>query len=177
VSTVATRYSKALFAVALERKKIENVKEDLQLIQSLIESSKELKNLMLNPLIPAKKRNSIIAALFENKVDPLTFDFLTLICEKKRTAFLYEIGEKFSDRVLKHKGITPGIIRSAKELSSGQREQIEQKIKSLTGQDILFTEEIDHSLIGGFIVKVRDTVIDLSVRSQLEKLRHKLVHG
>ncbi len=32
-------------------------------------------------------------------------------------------------------------------------------------------------LIGGFVVKIRDTVIDLSVNGQLEKLRNKLVFG
>ena len=177
MSSVATRYSKALFEVALERNKIEAVLDDLKMIQSLLISNKDLKNLMLNPLISTKKRISLIAALFKGRFDPLTFDFLNLICDKKRTAFLNEIGEKFSDRVLMYRGITPGVIRSAKELSSGQREQIEKKVELLTGKEILFTEEIDRSLIGGFIVKIRDTVIDLSVKGQLEKLRHKFVHG
>jgi F-type H+-transporting ATPase subunit delta len=177
VSRVANRYSKALFRVALEQNKIDVVIEDLQMIQSLAEQNKDLKNLMQNPLIPTKKRISLIAALFEGKVDQLTFDFLNLICGKKRTAFLNEIAEKFAAHVQMHKGITPGVIRSAKKLSSGQREQIEKKVESLTGKKILFSEEIDQSLIGGFIVKVRDTVIDLSVKGQLEKLRHKLVHG
>ena len=81
------------------------------------------------------------------------------------------------NRVLTYKGIVPGVIRSAAHLSANQRQEIEKKVESITGKNIVFTEEIDSDLIGGFVIRVKDTVIDLSIKGQLEQLRHKLIHG
>ena len=147
------------------------------MLGKLINSSPDLQNLLLNPLIPNKKRRDVLTHLFKEKVDSLTFDFIMLICAKRRTAFLVEITQNFANRVLMHKGIIPGVIRSAMKLSSDQRQEIGRKIEEMTGKNIVFTEEIDSDLVGGFVIKVKDTVIDLSIKGQLEQLKQKLIHG
>jgi len=177
VGSVANRYSKALFQAALEQNKVDRIAEDSEMLQALINSNPELRDLLLNPLIPYRKRIDLLTQLFKDKVDSLTFDFIMLISAKKRTAFLGEITQNFADRVLTHKGIMPGVIRSATKLSESQRREIEKKVEDMTGKNIVFTEEIDSDLVGGFVIRVKDTVIDLSIKGQLEKLKQKLIHG
>ena len=50
-------------------------------------------------------------------------------------------------------------------------------IESMMGKKVIFTQQLDDSVIGGFIVKIKDTVIDLSIKTQLEKMRKQLVQG
>ncbi len=47
----------------------------------------------------------------------------------------------------------------------------------MTGKIVLLKEKIDADIIGGFIVRVEDKLIDMSVRNNLEELKKKLVAG
>ena len=80
-------------------------------------------------------------------------------------------------RILEHEGVLSGQIISSKPLSPVQVADIHKKIATQSGQKVQLSQEIDEDLIGGFIVKIKDTVIDLSVKNQLNKLRNKLVFG
>jgi F-type H+-transporting ATPase subunit delta len=80
-------------------------------------------------------------------------------------------------RILDHEGILTGKIISASPLSESQVKEIHSKIKIQSGKNVELSQEIDTELMGGFVVKVEDTVIDLTVKNQLEKLRNKLVFG
>ena len=177
MSRVANRYSKALFAATLEQNKLDIVAGDLISVSSVIDQSKDFKKLIYSPLIPANKKTDIIRKIFDGKVDRLTYNFLILLCRKKRIDFLSEIIDDFKMRILEYKGVLIGQIISSKPLSPEQVADIHKKITAQSGQEVQLSQEIDEDLIGGFIVKIKDTVIDLSVKNQLDKLRNKLVFG
>jgi F-type H+-transporting ATPase subunit delta len=177
LSRVASRYSKALFAATLEQKKLDIVAGDLNSVSSIIDQNKDFKNLLYNPLIPANKKTDIIRKIFDGKINQLTYNFLKLLCSKKRSEFLPEIIDDFKMRILEYEGVLIGQIISSKPLSPVQVADIHKKITTQSGQKVQLSQEIDEDLIGGFIVKIKDTVIDLSVKNQLNKLRNKLVFG
>jgi ATP synthase F1 delta subunit len=87
-----------------------------------------------------------------------------------------EIIDRFKNRVLEYKGIVPGTLIARAPLGSEQVAEIKKRIETLTGKEILLSEQADQTMMGGFIVKIEDTVIDLSINTQLEKLRNRLVH-
>ena len=78
---------------------------------------------------------------------------------------------------LDYQEILSGLIISVKSLDHDQIESVKHKIEELTDKTVLLSEQIDDSIVGGFIVKIKDTVIDLSIKTQLEKLRTQLVSG
>jgi F-type H+-transporting ATPase subunit delta len=177
LSSVANRYSKALFELALEQGKLEEVESDLILVRELITSSKEFANLLLNPLIPFRVRSESMSKLFKGKVDQLTLNFFQLICQKKRTNLLVLIIERFIVRILDYRNIVRIEVVSAHPLADVQLSTINAKVAEIVNKKIELEQKIDQNLIGGFIIKIRDTVIDLSVKGQIEKLRTKLITG
>ncbi|KXK07822.1 MAG: F0F1 ATP synthase subunit delta [Candidatus Dojkabacteria bacterium] len=62
------------------------------------------------------------------------------------------------------------IVRSAQEIS----EEDKQRISVLFGDNLRIQEEIDETLIGGIRIQKKTELFDGSIRSQLDKLRHKL---
>jgi len=52
---------------------------------------------------------------------------------------------------------------------------MQQQLKELSNKEVIPNFTTDESLIGGFTVKINDTVIDASVKQQLKKLRKSLV--
>jgi F-type H+-transporting ATPase subunit delta len=177
LSRVAKRYSKALFDTALEQAKLEVVADDLQMIAEVADKSSDFKGVLANPLIPAAKKTEIFNTLFSGKIDNLTRNFLQLISSKKRSEFLLEMISDYQQRLRDHKGMLTGEIISYRPLSATQVEDIHKRISQQTGKTVQLSEQVDESLVGGFVVKIKDTVIDLSVKNQLEKLRNKLVFG
>ena len=177
MSRVANRYGKALFQIALENNKIDRVGSDLNMIRDIIKSNVEFRSMLLNPLIPEAKKSIILEKLFREKVDPLTYHFLILLCTKKRSNILSEVIDRFYVLLYDHKGILRGKIISAQQLSADQVERINKNITVITGKSVELELETDSNLLAGFVVKIKDTVIDISVKNQLEKLREKLVYG
>ena len=177
MSRVANRYTKALFEAALEDNKIDAVRSDFDTIKSVIEESAQFREFIYNPLVPATQKAGMVRQIFENKLDRLTFHFLILLCDKKRSDFLPEIIGKFHEKLLDHQGVVTGTVISSQPIPEDQVKSIHDKITANTGKKVQLSQVIDKSLLGGFIIKIKDTVIDLSVKNQLNKLRDKMIFG
>jgi F-type H+-transporting ATPase subunit delta len=177
LSRVAIRYSKALFDLALEKNMINEVRSDLEMIYKICTENPDFKQMLDNPLIEENSKSAILENLFKDKVNAVSYNFLQLLSKKRRSSFLLEMIDKYVDRVLDHEGILPCLLISSHQVESEQAEDIKKRIEEMTGKKVIFSFQIDESLLGGFIVKIKDTVIDLSVKTQLESMRTRLAYG
>ena len=177
MSRVAIRYSKALFELALEQNSLEQLQSDLTMIKDVCTEHPEFQDVLTNPLIVERVKARLLEELFAENVNQLTFRFLQLVSKKERSGFLLEMIDHFMERLLDHQGIVSGILISAQPMNREQVSAVKENIESMTGKTVLLSEQIDESLVGGFIVRIKDTVIDLSIKTQLEKLRGVLIHG
>ena len=51
-----------------------------------------------------------------------------------------------------------------------------EKTATRFGADIVFEKRVDSTLLGGFILELDGTVYDVSLRTQLEQLKAKMVY-
>ena len=174
MSRVAKRYAKALFELALEEKLLNEIEADLQRINRAVEQSAEFNELLSNPLIADQDKVKLILPLFEGKVRQLTLDFLALLGQKRRFSVLPDIIVQFNGMMLAYRNIVEAEVISAVKLSANQLERIKKQMEEITGKKLLLKEQTEGSLIGGFIVKVQDMIIDNSIRHHLDKLRERL---
>ncbi len=174
MSRVAKRYAKALFAQAKEDSLLNEVGNDLTLISTLNQQSDDFRLLLSNPIINEKDKVRVLLDMFQGKVQNLTLDFLNLLSEKRRIPFLPQMAEEFRLMMLAYAGEVEGELISAQKLSEKQVDKIKAKIEHITGKTVFLTEKIDKTVLGGFIVKVEDWVLDNSIRYQLVKLREQL---
>ena len=85
--------------------------------------------------------------------------------------------EKFEELALDHNKIISAQIYSAIALNSEQTEAIQNRLEDKTGKKVQLEEITDDSLMGGFIVKIRDSVIDYSLKRQMQRLKDKMIFG
>jgi len=175
LSRVSVRYAKALFSLAHEEKKLDNIADDLSEIKSLIKNSADFSNFIINPLVSSIKQVAAISGIFSGKVDNLTFNFLELVCKKKRLNQLAEILNAFDDLLLKHRKQLHAEVTSAVSLDDQQLDAIKANLESMMDKSVILNTKEDSSLIGGFKVLVDGIIIDNSVQYQLSKLKEKLV--
>ena len=71
-----------------------------------------------------------------------------------------------------HKGITEVELRTAYELSEQTRQAIMDRLRSMAGlQEIRMKTTIDDSLIGGYVLRFEDKLIDTSIQRGLNILK------
>lgn len=174
---VARKYNLALYFTALERKSVEEVKKDLVDIKKSIEGSKELFNFILTPVISAEKKTKVFEAMFSGKVNELTLRFLVYLCEKNRINLLYDITDDFATLVNEKQGVVLAKVKTAIEITDGEKKALTDKLRLFTGKEIQATYSVDPAIKGGFIASVDDKIIDASILRQLELLKEKFLMG
>ncbi|MDR9403614.1 MAG: ATP synthase F1 subunit delta, partial [Halothece sp. Uz-M2-17] len=98
-------------------------------------------------------------------------NFLQLLIDKKRTAFLAGILEQFLALVRERTSTVLAELTSVTELTQEQRDRVIEKVKAMTNaNDVEIETTLDPSLIGGVVIKVGSQVLDASLRGQLRRI-------
>lgn len=175
MSRVAKRYSKALFQLGNEENKLDQLEKDLTQIEDLLNESEEFTTFITNPLISEIEKSKIMTKLFKDKLSNSGYNFLQLLTRKKRSSILPDVIVQYRLMLFQYRNIVKGELVSVVDLSDAQVELIKTNIEKIMGKSVLFEKKQDPSILGGFIVKVEDIVIDNSIRYQLNKLRERLI--
>ena len=172
---ISTRYAKALMQFANEKNALEQVSEDMQFLEKTLLSSKELKTVLKSPVINAKKKSAILKDIFAKTSDAVSMEFMFFVINKNRANILYDIAKIYNEiRNIKLNRVNADIASSV-DLNDEQKNELLKQLTSFSKKEIIPNFKTDESLIGGFTIKMNDTVIDASVKQQLIKLRKSLV--
>jgi F-type H+-transporting ATPase subunit delta len=172
----ATRYAKALLEVAAAESDPARVEQDLAGIVSAITAHAELRQALTSPTVPGQARRGLVGALGERMgvAAPLA-KLLQMLAERGRLELLPEILQVYRERLLSHQNIVQAEVASAAPLSPETLEQLAGRLSALTGKRVQLAASVDPELIGGVVARVGSTVYDGSVRTQLEKMKQRLV--
>jgi F-type H+-transporting ATPase subunit delta len=170
-SIIAERYAKALFELALEQNKLDQVKQDMDLLLDVILGSKEFRHLLVNPVIRPDKKVSVLDALLTGKVDEMTRKFYHLIASKRREKYLEGIAKQFVEKYKAHNNIVTVEVRTVQQLSEGLRNRIVSIIENRNNVTVDLVETLDPRLIGGFIVSTGNSRYDASLATSIKKLK------
>lgn len=174
---IARRYSNALYGDALATKKLEKISSDAAVILEAVNNSRELELFFKSQIIDKTKKEEIVKAIFGNKVDSLSVNFLLLLIERGREEYIKEILEDYQNLENQKNGVVKVEITTAVELSKDEKESLKEKIDGYTGLKSTAVYKLDRNLIGGFVVKISDVILDASIKRQLELLKKKLKEG
>jgi F-type H+-transporting ATPase subunit delta len=176
-SLISIRYAKALYLKASEKQVLPDVLQDIQMIDQVLSANSELDQTIRHPVLNVSKKQKILNTLFENRVHPITLRFIDLIIKNRRAVYIHHISRNFIDLHHKNKGIKKVSLTTALPVGASEKDSINKLImKYFHAKQIEFTEHIDAEILGGFIIQIEDQLLDASVKRQLEKVRHHLIH-
>ena len=171
---IATRYANALMELAAEKNVLQQVADDMELVFKGIAYSKELRTILKSPVIKTEKKESILNEIFKGKISDVSANFLQFVVKKNREDLIYDILKRFKELYFSRINLVEAQVTSSVELTEQQKDQLQNSLEQYTQKDVTSSFSIDDSIIGGFVVKINDTVLDSSVKQQLSKLRKKL---
>ena len=175
-SLIANRYAKAYFKVGLEQNLIDIFAEDIKFIEEVYNSQPDFKWIIENPVFMISQKINVFNKIFNNQIHELTFNFLKILTEKGRDAFLSDVIRAFKKLYSKHSNIEVVNITSAGKISEEFIEKITKILKEQTGKNIELNTNENARLIGGFTLMVNDQFFDASVSGKLNRIRKELLN-
>lgn len=170
-TSASNRYAKALFEISLDNNSTEEVLVDLSLIFDLLKRNKNLEMLTSNPTIKKSSKKQIFVNTFSNKINKITLNFLLLVINKGREAYLEDLINKYKEIYNNHNNISVLEVVSAKPLTDEQKNIITKKATTDNNRKIYLKEQIDPDLVGGVIIKKEGAQYDASIRKKLKNAR------
>ena len=167
-------YADALFSSAVEEKRLEEVKKDLEGVYEAFKENTEFFGMMDSPTFEKEEKSKILKEIFEEKTEVLLYNFICLLCDKKRMSLFLKIAESFFESYRDYHGFMEVNVVSAVALSEEQKEKLKEKLSALTGKKILLKTQIDPSVIGGVILRYDNKEIDGSVQKKIDSLRNTI---
>lgn len=173
MNRAAIRYAKAVLDLAKENGSVAAVLTDMKSVSATLDGSKELRNTLNSPIIKATDKRAILRQVFANGSKE-TLGLIDALVDNSRANLLGGVAESFITEYNKSNKIEAATVTTAVALSPELEAKVLAKVTELTGStNVTLTNEIDESIIGGFVLRVGDTQYNASIASQLSKLRRE----
>ncbi|MGX1318478.1 F-type H+-transporting ATPase subunit delta [Bradyrhizobium sp. USDA 377] len=175
VSGVSGRYATALFELARDQNLVDEVKADLDKFDALLNESADLKRLVRSPVFAADAQSRALSAVLEKAgFAGISANFLKVLTANRRLFAVADVIRAYRVLVAKFKGETTADVTVAEALSDKNLDALKVALKSVTGKDVALNVKVDPSIIGGLVVKLGSRMVDGSLRTKLNSIKHAM---
>ena len=175
VSGVSGRYATALFELARDQKVVDEVKADLEKFEALLAESADLKRLVRSPVFAADAQSKALSAVLAKAgIAGISANFLKVLTANRRLFAVSDVIRAYRALVAKFKGETTADVTVAEALSDKNLDALKVALKSVTGKDVALNVKVDPAIIGGLVVKLGSWMVDGSLRTKLNSIKHAM---
>jgi F-type H+-transporting ATPase subunit delta len=168
-TTSARPYARAVYTLATEASSVESWGEALALMAA-VASDASMQELLDKPQLSKEQKGELMLKVLSDKLNQQQQNLVRLMAHNGRLRALPEVAHQFEIFRAEAEGKVDAQVVSAFTLTGEQEQAITETLKSKLGRDVSITTSTDESLIGGVVIKAGDTIIDGSMKSQLESL-------
>jgi len=175
-SSLTKRYGKAILDIAKEKDNtkiwIDNFSKSKEII-----NDDDLYSFLSSPQVPNSEKYKSIDTLFKG-YEKLFINFLKLLINKGHINYFERVMNEFFDQNQISEGKVSATVTSFVKLTVSQKDEITKKICDVFKvDDVEISENLDKSILGGYIIKVGDTIIDCSTKNKLNGLENHLLRS
>jgi len=175
VGGMAGRYAGALFELARDAGAIDAVAADLDALAALIAQSPDLARLVRSPVIGAGDQLKAMSVLLDRMgVTGLAANFVKLVASNRRLFALPDMIRAYKALVAREKGEVTAEVTVAETLADKHVAALKEALHSVTGKEVELRVEVNPGIVGGLIVKLGSRMVDASLRTKLQSLRHAM---
>lgn len=179
VLRIARVYAAALLNAAKEADKVDLMQEHFdKLFPIAVYDSSDPKNLgtlLRSGAIPRGRREQVLTEAFKGRVDDLFLDFLLVLNKHDRLDLVRPVAAEYRELRDKLYNRVRFQVRSAIKLTEDEKKRIAQQAREHFKMEPVLVEVLDPALIGGLQIQVGDMLYDLSLRTQLDKIKQQLL--
>ncbi len=169
----AVRYAKAILEIATEKGVAETVNTDMTLIAATIKDNLELSTFIQSPTTSVEVKEKALLEVFAmtNKV---TKNLFRLLFENKRFEILVEIALEYNHLYDEQIGVEVAKVTTAIPMDAALEAKVMAKVATFSSKKITIENNIDPTIIGGFILRIGDQQYNASIANRLQVLKREL---
>jgi F-type H+-transporting ATPase subunit delta len=169
-------YARALFEVAEEKDKIDEVREELGEFTDALAENRDLSLFFFSPYFSAdEKKDGLEKAVEDGDEDFMRF--LGVLLENHRMPAINRIRTEYDRLWAEERKLLPVEVTSAIELDEKTVKSIGDRIGEQTDRNVELTTNVDPDILGGIVLRVGNSILDASIRRRLEHLRRQVARG
>lgn len=166
------RYAQAVFEIALESGELERCQADLEEVVRVVRDE-DLRAFLESPKIHFDEKSKLLSGQL-HKISPLLLNLLYLLIVRGRLDMIGEIADEFQRLLNRHKGIELAEVTTAIPLAKEDEQKLARHLGNIVGKEVEIRPDVDPGIIGGFIARIGDRLLDGSTRSKLAALKKEM---
>ncbi|MFG1702892.1 F0F1 ATP synthase subunit delta [Nonomuraea sp. M3C6] len=164
----------AAAAEAEGQSRIDDVEDELFRFGRIVAANSDLRRALADQAAPEPGKEQLLRDLLGGKVAPTSLRLITQVAVHPRGRSLETGLEEFGQLVAQQRQRLVAVVRSAVELSEGQKQRLAAWLSASYGRDVHLNVEVDKRVLGGFSVRIGDEIIDTTIVGRIEEVRRRL---
>ena len=175
MTELAKEYGAGMYALAAEEKIEKDVLEEMSTLKSCFKEQPEFVRLLSNMSLGKEERLGILDSTLRGQVNPYVLNFLKILCERGALHEFSGCEEAYREMYNKEHGVVEAHVTTGESMSDDQRTRLIEKLKQMTGKEVVLLEKVDPKVIGGVLLEMNGQRYDNTVRHRLESVRRAMV--
>ena len=176
MTELAREYGDGLYALTREEKISAEILEQMIGLRQLFLNEKDFIRLLNNMSLSKTERVNILDSALCGQIHPYLLNFLKILCEKGALGEFSGCLEAFSFLYQRDHGIVEAVATTAVPLNDEQREALLKKLSKMTGKQVVLSEKVDESVVGGVLLEMEGRQYDNTVRNRLKNIHQSMAH-
>ncbi|MEV0234298.1 F0F1 ATP synthase subunit delta [Nonomuraea sp. NPDC050786] len=164
----------AAAAEAESQSRLDDVEDELFRFGRVVAANPDLRRALADQAAPASGKEQLLRDLLGGKVAPTTLRLITQVAVHPRGRSLEAGLEEAGHLVAAQRQRLVAVVRSAVELTEGQKQRLAAWLSTSYGRDVHLNVEVDKRVLGGFSVRIGDEIIDTTIVGRIEEVRRRL---
>jgi F-type H+-transporting ATPase subunit delta len=168
----AKRYVQAVVELAREQGSFDAWQRDLDTLRAVV-SDPDVRTFLENPSVQAEAKKQAVDTVLTS-ASPEARNLAHMLIDRRRTGIIQDLADLFDEAALAEKGVALVDVTTAEPLDEAGQTLVREHLSRLLGKQVQLRLAVDPAIIGGFVARAGDQVIDGSVVNQLRRLRARL---
>jgi F-type H+-transporting ATPase subunit delta len=147
----------------------------LKFLQTIIEDPL-MTTIIANPQIDKGTITRLCLDLGESTLNEAGKNLVNLLVDNRRLRAISSLVLQYEELKAQHQGYLEIEIATPYEVTPSQQQQLESILQRRLGKAIRVNVTLDQSLLGGWLIRTGDQVIDASIKGRLQRLATELRH-
>ncbi len=173
LATLARPYAEAAFKRAKETGHSQEWSDALAFLSAIMQDE-SLTAIVSNPKVDQEKLTALLQDICQEQLKGEVTNFLRLLIENNRLKLAPQIAELFEKYKADNEGYVDVDVVTAYALTKAEEHKFAAALKKKFNKEVNINSYIDKALLGGFLVKAGDSVIDGSISGQLQQLAKRI---
>ncbi|MFW7378300.1 MAG: ATP synthase F1 subunit delta [Oligoflexus sp.] len=173
---IAKRYASALFDLCDgDMNKAQEYLVKLEAISAVFDYQ-DIRKVLNSPVVNPSIKAEVLKKLIEHAVVDQTLNhFLVEVAKAQRVPMIPTMAHMFRKIINEKMGVVEAEAVTVVELSEDDRQAIRQRLETMTSKKVRLSSKIDPSILGGFVIRIENSVLDMSLKSKLDAMTQSVV--